>query len=184
LYSILTQELQLPLVHRLIYVLQRKKKLPEFPNNEQTGEPLVNPKPVTGLEAIGRGDDRNKLVEFITVAQQALGPDVMAKYLNMDEALRRLAASGSIDTTNLVKTQEQLQQEQAQAQAEQEQMQQQEQMAALMQSGAAAKVADNYTKEGAPYGPQFSAGGTVPNSLPNPVQDPGVPSGPTGGEQA
>ena len=182
LYSILTQELQLPLVHRLIYVLQRKKKLPEFPNNEQTGEPLVNPKPVTGLEAIGRGDDRNKLVEFITVAQQALGPDVMAKYLNMDEALRRLAASGSIDTTNLVKTQEQLQQEQAQAQAEQEQMQQQEQMAALMQSGAAAKIADNYTKEGAPYGPQFSEGGTIPNSLPNPVQDPGIPSGPTGAE--
>ena len=106
----------------------------------------------------------------------------MAKYLNMDEALRRLAASGSIDTTNLVKTPEQLQQEQAQAQQEQEQMQQQEQMVALMQSGAAAKVADNYTKEGAPYGPQFTEGGAVPNSLPEPVQDPGIPSGPTGAE--
>ena len=182
LYSILTQELQLPLVHRIIYILQRKKKLPNFPNNEQTGEPLVNPKPVTGLEAIGRGDDRNKLVEFITVAQQALGPEVMARYLNMDEALRRLAASGSIDTTNLVKTPEQLQQEQAQAQAEQQQMQQQEQMAALMQSGAAAKVADNYTQPGAPYGPQFTEGGELPNSLPEPVQDPGIPSGPTGGQ--
>ncbi len=134
------------------------------------------------MEAIGRGDDRNKLVEFITVAQQALGPEVMARYLNMDEALRRLAASGSIDTTNLVKTPEQLQQEQAQAEQERQQMQQQEQMAALMQSGAAAKVADNYTQPGAPYGPQFTEGGELPNSLPEPVQDPGIPSGPTGGQ--
>ncbi len=182
LYSILTQELQLPLVHRIIYILQRQKKLPNFPNSEQTGEPLVNPKPVTGLEAIGRGDDRNKLVEFITIAQQALGPEVMAQYLNMDEALRRLAASGSIDTTNLVKTQQQLQQEQMAAQQQQEQAQQQEMMMAGLQSGAAAKMADNYTKEGAPYGPQFTEGGEQPNALPEPVQDPGIPSGFTGGQ--
>tara|TARA_R100001530_G_scaffold87213_1_gene60732 strand:- start:974 stop:2710 length:1737 start_codon:yes stop_codon:yes gene_type:complete len=182
LYSILTQELQLPLVHRLIYILQRQKKLPNFPNSEETGEPLVNPKPVTGLEAIGRGDDRNKLVEFISVANQALGPEVMAQYLNMDEALRRLAASGSIDTTNLVKTQEQLQQEQMAAQQQQEQAQQQEMMLSAMKSGAAAKVADNYTQPGSPYGPQFSEGGDQPNALPEPVQDPGIPSGPSGGQ--
>ncbi len=181
LYSILTQELQLPLVHRLIYILQRQQKLPNFPVSQLTGDPLVNPKPVTGLEAIGRGDDRNKLVEFIATAQQALGPEVMAQYLNMGEALRRLAASGSIDTTNLVKTPEQLQQEAQAAQQQMEQQQQQEQMAALMQSGAAAKVADNYTKEGAPYGPQFTEGGTIPNSLPD-IQDPGTPSGPTGNQ--
>ena len=182
LYSILTQELQLPLVHRLIYILQRQKKLPNFPNSEETGEPLVNPKPVTGLEAIGRGDDRNKLVEFISVANQALGPEVMAQYLNMDEALRRLAASGSIDTTNLVKTQEQLQQEQMAAQQQQEQAQQQEMMLSAMKSGAAAKVADNYTQPGSPYGPQFTEGGDQPNALPEPVQDPGIPSGPSGGQ--
>ncbi len=182
LYSILTQELQLPLVHRLIYILQRQKKLPNFPNSEETGEPLVNPKPVTGLEAIGRGDDRNKLVEFISVANQALGPEVMAQYLNMEEALRRLAASGSIDTTNLVKTPEQLQQEQMAAQQQQEQAQQQEMMLSAMKSGAAAKVADNYTQPGSPYGPQFTEGGDQPNALPEPVQDPGIPSGPSGGQ--
>ena len=179
LYSILTQELQLPLVHRLIYILQRKGKLPNFPNDQQTGEPLVNPKPVTGLEAIGRGDDRNKLVEFISVANQALGPEVMAQYLNMEEALRRLAASGSIDTTNLVKTPEQLQQEQMAAQQQQEQAQNQEMLMAGLKSGAAAKMADNYTKEGAPYGPQFTDGGEFPNRLPQTVLDPGIPSGPT-----
>ncbi len=58
----------------------------------------------------------------------------MAQYLNMGEALRRLAASGSIDTTNLVKTPEQLQQEQIQAQTEQQQMQEQQMMLSAMQS--------------------------------------------------
>ena len=63
-YSVLTQELQLPLVRRLIYMLQKKGKLPEFPNSQETGEPLVQPRAVTGLEGIGRGDDMNKLTEF------------------------------------------------------------------------------------------------------------------------
>tara|TARA_R100000353_G_scaffold132245_1_gene93804 strand:- start:997 stop:1434 length:438 start_codon:yes stop_codon:yes gene_type:complete len=92
-----------------------------------TGEPLIKEKAVTGIEAIGRGDDRNKLIDFIQTANQALGPDVMAKFLNVEEALRRLAASGSIDTTNLVKTSQQLQQEaaalaDAEAQARQQQL--------------------------------------------------------------
>tara|TARA_B000000557_G_scaffold87686_2_gene70758 strand:+ start:2973 stop:4682 length:1710 start_codon:yes stop_codon:yes gene_type:complete len=127
LYSILSRELQLPLVRRLIHILRRKRKLPDFPRSEVTGEPLIKEKAVTGIEAIGRGDDRNKLIDFIQTANQALGPDVMAKFLNVEEALRRLAASGSIDTTNLVKTSQQLQQEaaalaDAEAQARQQQL--------------------------------------------------------------
>ena len=157
LYSILTQELQLPLVRRLMHILQRQRKLPAFPKG-RSGQPLVNPKPVTGLEAIGRGDDKNKLVEFITTAQQVLGPEIMSEYINVDEALRRLAASGSVDTTNLVKTREQLENERAAAADAQAQQQQQQQMLELMKSGAASQVAKNYTQEGAPYGPQFEEG--------------------------
>ena len=171
LYSILTQELQLPLVRRLMYVLSKQRKLPAFPKSSENGQPLVNPKPVTGLEAIGRGDDRNKLMEFIMTAQQALGPEIMAKFLNVDEALRRLAASGSIDTTNLVKTQEQLAAEQEQAMQMQQQASQQEMLMAGLKSPAMAQVAANYTQPGAPYGPQYSeeagAPGPQPNSLPN-----------------
>ena len=46
-YSILTQELQLPLVRRLMYILQKQGKLPQFPDHSEPGEPLVSPKPVT-----------------------------------------------------------------------------------------------------------------------------------------
>ena len=187
-YSILTQELQLPLVRRLIYMLQKKGKLPEFPNSQETGEPLVLPKAVTGLEGIGRGDDMNKLTEFLTLTQQVLGPEIAQQYVNYEEALRRLAASASIDTTNLVKTTEQLQQEAAAAKAEAQQQQQQQQMMEAMKSSAMAKAVDNYTKEGTPYGPQFSgdsetgATGSTPNSLPDlRAAAQGLPSGPVQG---
>ena len=159
LYSILTQELQLPLVRRLMHVLHKQRKLPAFPKSSQGGKDLVNPKPVTGLEAIGRGDDRNKLVEFITTAQQVLGPEIMAKYINVDEALRRLAASNSIDTTNLVKSKEQLQGEAAQAAAAQQQQSQQEMITNALSSPAMAQAAKNYTAPGAPYGPQNTPDG-------------------------
>jgi hypothetical protein len=189
-YSILTQELQLPLVRRLIYMLQKKGKLPEFPNSQETGEPLVQPKAVTGLEGIGRGDDMNKLTEFLTITQQVLGPEIAQQYVNYEEALRRLAASASIDTTNLVKTSQQLQQEAAAAQAQQQQQQQEMQMMEAMKSSAMAKVADNYTKPGSPYGPQFSgdsetgAAGSIPNTVPDlGAAAEGLPSGPVqGGE--
>jgi len=185
LYSILTQELQLPLARRLMHILRKQRKLPPFPNSTENGQPLVNPKPVTGLEAIGRGDDRNKLMEFIMTAQQALGPEVMAKYINVDEALRRLAASGSIDTTNLVKSQEQLAAEQEQAMQMQQRASQQEMLMAGIKSPAMAQVAANYTQPGAPYGPQFSeetgAPGPQPNTLPNILgRIDTTPTGPTG----
>jgi flagellum-specific peptidoglycan hydrolase FlgJ len=169
-------------------MLQKKGKLPEFPNSQETGEPLVLPKAVTGLEGIGRGDDMNKLTEFLTLTQQVLGPEIAQQYVNYEEALRRLAASASIDTTNLVKTSEQLQQEAAAAQAQQQQDQQQQQMMEMMKSSAASKVADNFTQPGSPYGPQFSgnsdngAAGSIPNSLPDlRAAAQGLPSGPVQG---
>lgn len=144
LYSILSQELQLPLVRRLTHILRKKRKLPDFPNSEITGEPLIKEKAVTGIEAIGRGDDRNKLVDFIQTANNALGPEAMMKFLNVEEALRRLAASGSIDTTNLVKTSQQLQQEAA-AQAEAARQQQQQQLLEKgIQSPAMAQAVKNF----------------------------------------
>lgn len=185
LYSILTQELQLPLVRRLMHILRKQRKLAPFPKG-QGGQPLVNPKPVTGLEAIGRGDDRNKLVQFITTATQTLGPEIAQKYLNLDEALRRLAAAESIDTTNLVKTQEQLDQETQAANDLRQQDMQRELIMTGLKSPAMGQVAANYTEPGAPYGPQYPEGsdptapGAVPNALPAAQSQPGLPAGPTG----
>jgi len=113
IYSILTQEFQLPYLKRRMHMLVRSGKAPKLPEN------LVKPKIVTGVQGLGRGNDRNKLIEFIGTVSQALGPDIMRQYMNVDEAIKRLATSIGIDTANLVKTQEEIQ-------AEMEAMQQQQ----------------------------------------------------------
>ena len=51
-----------------------------------------------------------------------MGPEALARYLNADEAIKRLAASQGIDVLNLVKTMEEMAEETEQAQ-QQAQMQ-------------------------------------------------------------
>ena len=83
-------------------MLVRSGKVPKLPDK------IVKPKIVTGIQGLGRGNDRNKLIEFIGTVSQALGPDVMRQYVNVDEAVKRLATSIGIETTNLVKSQEEI----------------------------------------------------------------------------
>ena len=101
-YSILSQEFQLLYLKRRMHMLVRSGKVPKLPDK------IVKPKIVTGIQGLGRGNDRNKLIEFIGTVAQALGPDVMRQYVNVDEAVKRLATSIGIETTNLVKSQEEI----------------------------------------------------------------------------
>ena len=94
-------------------MLVRSGKAPKLPDR------IVKPKIGTGVQGRGRGNERNKRVEVIGTVSQALGPDIMRQYMNVDEAIKRLANSIGIDTANLVKTQEEIQ-------AEMEAMQQQQ----------------------------------------------------------
>jgi hypothetical protein len=105
IYSILTQEFQLPYVRRKMVKLQKQGVLPALPKD------LVKPTITTGLEALGRGHDRNKLVNYLTTLGQALGPDVLKTYVNVDEAAARLALSDGIETDGLIKTKEEIAQQ-------------------------------------------------------------------------
>lgn len=106
-YSILSQELQLPLVRRLMVQLERIGDIPELP--EGTVEPAIT----TGLEAIGRGHDASKINTFLQYLK--LMPDAM-QYIHVDSLLLACATSIGLDTTGLVKTQEEIAQEMQQAQ--------------------------------------------------------------------
>jgi len=119
-YSILSQEFQLPLVRRLLDRLNKQKRMPKLPKE------VVKPMIVTGVEALGRGNDLMKLDQFLVGIQQALGPEAMS-YINPSEYLSRRAAALGIDSEGLIKTPEDLAAEQD---AAQQQMQQQ-QMAQL-----------------------------------------------------
>src|SRR5210317_745441 len=125
LFSLLTVEFLLPYLNRKMLVLQRSGQLPRIPKD------LVNPTIVAGINALGRGQDRESLTAFIMTIAQTLGPEALMQYINADEAIKRLAAAQGIDVLNLVKSMDQIQQEQddaAQAQEDQMMMQQAGQM--------------------------------------------------------
>ncbi len=114
-YSILSQEFQYPLVTLLLERMEKAGKLPKFPDG------ALKPQIVTGMEALGRGQDLNKLSQLLQFLQP-LGPEAIARELNVDDYIDRLGASLGIDTDGLIKSAEQKQQEQQMAQ--QQQMQQ------------------------------------------------------------
>jgi len=105
-YSIMSIELQLPYINIKMDGLQRKGKLPKLPKGS------VRPAIVTGLEALGRGNDRNKLVRFLQTLATALGPAAVPKFVNVLEVIERIAIGDGIDTKGLIKTEAQMQQEQ------------------------------------------------------------------------
>lgn len=110
LYSILSSELQIPLVNLMVTRMQRQRKLPAFPKN------VIKPKIITGVEALGRGNDLNKLEMFVAGAAQTVGPQALQTYLNLDAYFKRRAASLGISIEGLIKTEEEIQAEQQQAQ--------------------------------------------------------------------
>lgn len=107
IYSILSQELQLPLVSRLMHVMQRARELPVLPKG------VVKPMVVTGLEALGRGNDLNKLDSLVG---PILNIDEARAKIKWDNYMTRRATALGMDTEGLIKTPEEEAAEQAQAQ--------------------------------------------------------------------
>lgn len=108
IYSILTQELQLPLARCMIAQLQRMGDFPEFP------EGTVDLQITTGFAALGRGHDYDKTLNFVQTAIAIPGAD---KYLKTGGLLSALGSASAVDTKGLIKTDEEVAQE---AQAERE----------------------------------------------------------------
>ncbi len=111
-YSILSQEFQLPLVSRIMFSLERRGKLPSLP----TG--IVRPAITTGLEALGRGHDQMKL-DSLLQRLAPLGPEVVAEYLNVADYIKRIATAIGIEATGLVRSDEEVQQMRQQKQMQQ-----------------------------------------------------------------
>lgn len=101
-YSILSQELQLPLVRVLLKQLQATSQIPELP--KEAVEPTIS----TGLEAIGRGQDLDKLERCIS-AWAALAPMQGDPDINLAVIKLRIANAIGIDTSGILLTDEQKQ---------------------------------------------------------------------------
>lgn len=110
MFSRLSEEFQRPFFNRIIARLKKQGKIPKFPKD------VVKLRITTGIEAIGRGQNLNKMDR----AMQSLAnfPEAMS-LIKQDELVRRVFNAVGVDTTGLVKTPEEIQQEQQQAQQQQ-----------------------------------------------------------------
>lgn len=101
-YSLMSQELQLPLVNTIMANMVRAKKLPRLPRD------TVRPVVVAGLEALGRGHDLNRLMTFGQMVQSTLGPEVFQVHVNPSDFLKRLGTALGLDMNGLIRTEEEI----------------------------------------------------------------------------
>jgi len=129
LFSLLTVEFLVPYLNRKLSVAQKTGEIPRLPKGG-----IVKPTIVAGINALGRGQDRESLGQFLQIIAQTIGPEAIGQFINTDEVIKRLAAASGIDVLNLVKSMEEQQGEQQQA------MEQQQMMAAQQQAPQMAAV--------------------------------------------
>lgn len=111
-YSVQSVDLQLPLARVLIKQLEARGSLPELPAN------VAQPKVVTGMDALGRGNDLSNLLQW-----KSLIVDTPAvNDVKWDKFAQRTANGLNVETEGLVLTPE-----------EKQAMQQQQQMMQMMQ---------------------------------------------------
>jgi hypothetical protein len=116
-YTVISQEFQLPYITERLDRLTESGKIPQLPGD------VVGPSIVTGFEALGRGNDKQKLIEFLEILFKTLGGETAIQYINPQNAIMRLAAASGISTEGLVKDEQQLAQEQQAAMEMQQQQQ-------------------------------------------------------------
>jgi hypothetical protein len=102
IFSLLTTSFLIPYLDRTLLVLQRSNELPKLPKD------MIRPAIVAGVNALGRGQDREALTMFMQTVAGTVGPEMLMKFINPLEAIKRLAAAQGIDVLNLVKTPEEV----------------------------------------------------------------------------
>ena len=90
--------------------MKKAGKVPEIP--KEYAQPTI----IAGMEALGRGNDLNKLRTFLGTLTETIGPEQVSKWVNVSDIISRTAVSIGIDTMGLIKTQEQIVEEEQQAQ--------------------------------------------------------------------
>lgn len=105
-YSVQAVELQLPLARLLIKALERRGALPELPQG------MVSPKIVTGMDALGRGNDLSNLIQFLELTAESPA----GQAIKWDGVALRIANSLNVETEGLLMSPEEFAQAQQQAQ--------------------------------------------------------------------
>ncbi len=105
-YTVLSQEFQLPFINIFTGRLEKSGKLEKLPSGS------VTPTITTGLSALGRTDDLERMLQFMEIIAQLPGA---AERLNVGTFIERTATALFIDQEGLMKSDEDIQEEQQQA---------------------------------------------------------------------
>ena len=103
IYDAVASEQQRPAVLRRIHVMERKNLLTTLPEN------VTSVSLQTGIEALGRQDDLNNLLTAVQLVGQ-LGPEGQRR-LRVDTIVDRIFRAVGIDTTDVLKGEQELAQE-------------------------------------------------------------------------
>jgi len=128
LFGLLTAEFLVPYLNRKLSTFQKSGEIPRLPKK------IVKPTIVAGVNALGRGQDRESLAAFLTTIAQTMGPEAIMQHINPEEVIKRLAAAQGIDVLNLVRSMQEIQQEQQAMQQQQMQLEQQKLQVEAMKS--------------------------------------------------
>jgi len=109
-FSVLSQELQLPLVQMLMDRLTRQKRIQKLPPK------TIRPAIVTGVEALGRGQELAKINVATQAAASVVGPEALAQYINARVLIGAIFTAAGVDTTGLVKSEAEVAEQNRQAQ--------------------------------------------------------------------
>ena len=128
LFGLLTAEFLVPYLNRKLSTFQKSGEIPRLPKK------IVKPTIVAGVNALGRGQDRESLAAFLTTIAQTMGPEAIMQHINPEEVIKRLAAAQGIDVLNLVRSMQEIQEEQQAMQQQQMQLEQQKLQVEAMKS--------------------------------------------------
>lgn len=107
------REWQFNYLLRLMTILRKKKKISNVDKEK------LQPKIITGIEALGRGAELQKLINFLDLAARVPG---FEEWLNTRSILDKIGDKAQVDTSEILKDEQQVAQErQAAQQAAQEQ---------------------------------------------------------------
>lgn len=121
-FATMHDELQLPIVRRVIGRLTRRRALPVLPRR------VVTPKIITGLEGIGRGAEAARLIRGFQAVRANLGDEAL-ETIDRREGVDRILTGLGIQTEGLLLSEEQVAQNTSRGQLQQ-----------LLQSGAGGQL--------------------------------------------
>lgn len=146
-FSVLSQELQLPLVRIYMDKLGRKRKIPKLAARS------VRPAIVTGIEALGRGQELGRLTLASQTAQAVVGPEAFNANIDVRTFLEAIFTAAGSDPQSFLKSEEEVAAAQQQAYAQALAMRAAPNVVNQVGPGVAARMGLGAPEGGAPASP-------------------------------